>query len=266
MLTKTYKIVALIKVVSLIIGTIIIGYELGTSIEKENKVTNSENIVFILDVSNSMNVNDVKGKYSVPVSRLELSKQFINNSIDNSNGIKLGLILFSQNSVFYIPPTFDKNTLKKYVNQITTSTILYGGTNIPDGIEEFANIKNGNYVGVLLSDMGDQEDENGIISELQKIKTHNKIIPVGVGTLGGGLVKYSNGEFVVKDGLKHESTRNDNLGKYIGDKFNSDYYTIENIDEIGNIKPLNTNKLSLEKDTKNNTMMIIGLFMILIGI
>lgn len=245
---------------------IIIWYELSTSIDKDNSVTNSENIVFILDVSNSMNVNDVKWKYWVPISRLELSKEFINKTIDNVNWIKLWLVLFSKNSVFYIPPTFDKNTLKKYVTQITTSTILYWGTNIPSWIKEFTDIKSGNYVWILLSDMWDKEESGEIINELNNLKTQNKILPIWVWTLWWWVVKYSNGEFVVRDWLKHESIRNDELWKFIGNKFKSNYYTIENIDEINIINPLKIKNLSIEKTNNNNIMMIVWLFMILIWI
>ncbi len=78
-------------------------------------------IIFVLDVSNSMNVEDVfYNNHSV--SRLELWKKIIENNIDNIQK-QFWLIVFSDNFDYFIPPTLDIETFKTYLNTINTNTL-----------------------------------------------------------------------------------------------------------------------------------------------
>ena len=79
------------------------------------------NIIFVLDISNSMNVEDVfYNNHSV--SRLELWKKIIENNIDNIKK-QFWLILFSDNFNYFIPPTLDIKTYKTYLQTINTNTL-----------------------------------------------------------------------------------------------------------------------------------------------
>jgi len=78
-------------------------------------------VVFILDISNSMNVKDVFYN-NHQVSRLTLAKKIIEKFIKNSDR-NTWLILFSDKFDYFIPPTLDKENFLVYLNTVNTNNL-----------------------------------------------------------------------------------------------------------------------------------------------
>jgi len=94
------------------------------------------NIIFALDLSNSMNVKDVFYNYH-QVSRLELAKKIIENQVKNLDH-KFWLVVFSDRFNFFIPPTYDKDNFVTFLNSLNTSYLNGWKTN-PDELFSWLN-------------------------------------------------------------------------------------------------------------------------------
>lgn len=86
------------------------------------------NIVFVLDLSNSMNVQDVFYN-SHQVSRLQLAKKIIENTVKNLD-YKFWLVIFADRFNYFIPPTYDKDIFLKFLEPLNTNYLNWGETNI----------------------------------------------------------------------------------------------------------------------------------------
>lgn len=81
---------------------------------------NTSNILFLLDVSKSMNALD----YEKNISRLNMSKEFIINYISNNPNNKYGLSVFAWDVVDIIPFTLDKDLFLTFLNSVDEKSVL----------------------------------------------------------------------------------------------------------------------------------------------
>lgn len=79
-------------------------------------------IVFVLDVSHSMNVADMVGDGTTD-RRLNVAKNMIHATIKNNEEQSYGLIIFSQNSLYHIPATQDHELFLTHLNALTTNIL-----------------------------------------------------------------------------------------------------------------------------------------------
>ncbi len=156
-------------------------------------------IVLVLDVSNSMAVEDI-----VP-SRLKKAQHWIRTLVDRLSGDRVGLVAFAASSYMAAPLTSDVDYIKETVESLDFKTILNQGTDIGSaldtaaraldrGAEEQQSSKDSttstkastsSRVIVLISDGEDHEDQAETVAK--KLKDAGiRVYVLGVGTSKGG--------------------------------------------------------------------------------
>lgn len=195
----------------------------GTEEVKTSQKMN--NVIFLLDVSNSMNAEDIQP------SRLTQARNIMLNTMAKMKSDKVGLVIFAGEATSLMPLTSDYNAAETYIGGISTNMMKVQGTDflkaLDKSVEKFKSVPKGARKIVLLSDGEDNEgnEENaGKLAEKEGIS----IISVGIGSdegapipeyIYGQLMGYktdSNGETVIS---KRESNALDNLAKNSGGDF-----------------------------------------------
>ena len=105
-----------------------------TGAHLENVTTNGSDIVIALDVSNSMNAQDIQP------SRLERAKQAVEQLINKLQGDRIGIVIFAGESLVQLPITTDYNAAKMFLGQIQTNLIPVQGTAIGGALTRSANL------------------------------------------------------------------------------------------------------------------------------
>lgn len=90
-----------------------------------NQTQEGVDIMIVMDISLSMLVEDM-GR----MTRLEASKQVVQNFIEGRPNDRMGLIVFSGESFTKVPLTFDHSLLKNSLIQVKTLSSIKGGTAI----------------------------------------------------------------------------------------------------------------------------------------
>lgn len=152
----------------------------GSEEVKTNQKLN--NVLFVLDVSNSMNAEDVEP------NRLTEAKNLVVNVLPKLKNDKVGIVIFAGEAISVMPLTTDYTSAETYINGIETGSMKVQGTDflkaIQASVQKFQNIDKGSRKIILLSD---GEDNEG--NESEAIKLANKegvtITSVGVGTEEG---------------------------------------------------------------------------------
>lgn len=111
-------------------------------------------LLVLFDVSKSMNVRDVRGQ-----TRLGYSKWWTRELIERLPTERIGLISFAGTSFLECPLTLDRNTLMTKLEELDSSLLPVGGTNIQQALEkaqdEFQAVPGDHRVIILISD-GDE--------------------------------------------------------------------------------------------------------------
>ena len=138
-----------------------------------------KSITFVLEVSQSMNVEDIDG-----VSRLQTAKDYITKILQNTPAGEASLTVFAGDSMRILPFTQDKNLFLTFLRSVDEYNVTKQGTRIDlaleDALQNFYEKKNGTIV--LLSDGGDEKImlSSNLKDTLQE--SNLDIYIVGVGT------------------------------------------------------------------------------------
>ena len=151
--------------------------------KEEISVTqNLSNTIFVLDVSNSMNAQDIQP------SRLDEAKNIIINSLQNMTNDRVGIVVFAGDAYSVMPLSSDYSAAETYLAGIETSVIQNQGTDFLKAMQiasqKFKNISKGSKNVVLISDGEDNEGHEGEAIDLAK-KQGIRITTIGVGTEDG---------------------------------------------------------------------------------
>lgn len=135
-------------------------------------------IVFALDLSDSMNAEDIAP------SRLEKAKNFMVNYVMQLGGDRVGLVVFAGDSYAVSPLTSDYVALLSFVETLDTNLLWNQGTNFAAALQESVNVlgktPETSKAVVLISDGEDHED--GISEALDELQDNGILIfAVGVG-------------------------------------------------------------------------------------
>jgi Ca-activated chloride channel family protein len=84
-----------------------------------SRTVSGRDLMLAVDISGSMSEVDMTIN-STAASRIEVLKIVVEKFIDRRQGDRLGLILFGTNAYTYVPLTFDLDTLKKLLLDVTT--------------------------------------------------------------------------------------------------------------------------------------------------
>lgn len=198
-------------------------------IETQQKVSN---IMFLLDVSNSMNAEDIEP------SRLNEAKNIIINTMSHLKNDRVGIVIFAGNATSIMPLTTDYTAAETYLEGIETSVIKTQGTDFLEAMKvvasKFKNISKGSRKVVIVSDGEDNEGNMDAAVKLAK-EEGISVTSVGVGTeqgspipeyLAGQLMGYKTNEM----GETVISKREDNALKSIATETNGQYIDGNNLD------------------------------------
>ena len=140
------------------------------------------NVIFLLDVSNSMNAQDVEP------NRLDEAKNIIINTMGKMINDKVGIVVFAGEARSIMPLTTDFQTAETYLGGVETSIVKIQGTDylkaIQTVVDKFKNIPKGARQVVLLSDGEDNEGNEKPAAKLAA-KEGISVVTVGIGSEEG---------------------------------------------------------------------------------
>ncbi len=178
-------------------------------------------IIFALDISNSMMAEDLKP------NRLEVSKNIITKLLDRVNGYKVGLIGFAGSAALMSPLTTDYSALKMFLETINPNSISNQGTNFGSvikaaldsfkrgGIEEDELTKVTKVI-VFISD-GEDHDDDTLKQAKDLVSKGVRIFTIGAGTAQGAPIP-ARDDFGQLKGYKKDSG-----GQIVMSKVNTDF-------------------------------------------
>jgi len=210
-------------------------------------------LVFALDVSKSMNAEDVKP------NRLQKAKFEISQIISQLKGDRVGIIVFAGSSHLYLPLTTDYDAARLFLDKIDTNMIPTQGTALSSalqtGINAFIEDEVKYKVLVLITDGEDHEGRAVDIAKEAGSKGMT-IHSVAVGTKAGSLIPvYTvNGKREYKrdsSGKLITTVINEEILKDISNAGNGTYIRFENnpgnfIDLLAAIEGMDKRKINAE--------------------
>ncbi len=157
---------------------------LGAS-EKIKSEQKMNNVLFLLDVSSSMNAEDIEP------SRLTMAKNILIATLQGLENDRVGIIVFAAEGRSILPLTTDFTAVESYVKGIETTILQRQGTDflkpIEEAVKKFKSVPKGSRQIVLISDGEDNEEKQKAALALAK-KEGIRILSVGVGTSEGAPV------------------------------------------------------------------------------
>lgn len=155
----------------------------GSEEVKTNQKFN--NVIFMLDVSNSMNAEDIEP------SRLVEAKNLVIQTMQKLKNDKVGMIIFAGQATSIMPLTTDYNSAETYINGVETGSIKIQGTDFLKAMEtaadKFKDINKGSRKIVLLSDGEDNEGNDNAAIKLAN-REGMMVTSVGIGSDEGAPV------------------------------------------------------------------------------
>jgi Ca-activated chloride channel family protein len=140
------------------------------------------NVIFLLDVSNSMNSQDIQP------NRLDEAKNIIINTMGKMRNDKVGIVVFAGEANSIMPLTTDFSAAQTYIGGIETNIVKTQGTDFLAGMttvfEKFKDIPKGSRKVVILSDGEDNEGNEKPAIKLAQ-KEGITAITVGIGSEEG---------------------------------------------------------------------------------
>lgn len=144
--------------------------------------SSDQSLVIVLDFSESMNATDVKP------TRFVRAKQKIEDLLNLSQGVKIGLIAFAADAHMITPITDDKETIRLLLPSLETDLMYIQGSRLSSGLEMASQIFQSepgtNKALLVISDGGFDEKLASVYAK--KLHDEGVIIhTMGVGTLEG---------------------------------------------------------------------------------
>lgn len=156
-----------------------------------------QTLVIVLDLSESMNATDVAP------SRLVRAKQKIEDLINMSEDVKIGLVAFAADPHMITPITEDKETIRHLLPSLDTDLVYVQGSRLSTALDMAATLlkaEPGNNQAILVISDGGFEDASAI-STAKKMAAKGIVIhAMGVGTVEGAPLKDKKGNVINKNG------------------------------------------------------------------
>lgn len=125
---------------------------------------NMNSVIFVLDVSNSMNAEDVSP------SRLVQAKNLMINTMQELDNDKVGIIIFAGEAASIMPMTTDFTAAETYISGVETNMMKIQGTDfqkaVAEAVKKFKNVAPGSRKMVLVSDGEDNEGNDEAAAKL----------------------------------------------------------------------------------------------------
>ncbi len=182
--------------------------QIGTKLEEVKR--KGADIMICLDVSNSMNAEDISP------TRLEKAKQALSKLIEKLKGDRIGVIVFGGQAYVQLPITTDYAAAKLFLGSINTGMIQSQGTAIGNAIdlaiESFGKDEGKNKAIVVITDGENHEDDAKSAAE-QALEKGITVHTIGMGSEQGSPIP------VYKNKIR-EGYRKDKEGNTIITKLN----------------------------------------------
>ncbi|XDD48446.1 VWA domain-containing protein [Leptospira sp. WS39.C2] len=254
-----------IKYISLfivLIFSILSLYKVKSIDVETTKEFESTDILFVVDVSLSMNSIDVRP------TRLKRFQDLTMRLIPDLKGNRVGIIVFAGQSFSFCPMTSDLSAVSDYIQSLGVEMVGSKGTNLAVALERVEKVRKKNKgiqstITVIVSD--GEDHENQTLPNLE-----GEVIVWGIGTEEGGPIEFrdpstGNGGFVTYDSNLVDSPYNDNViqsklnltllesiaEKYNGEFYNVSFYTDGAYQLIEKIKTMKKNKIQRFEKFKN---------------
>jgi Ca-activated chloride channel family protein len=141
--------------------------------------TRGRDLMVLFDVSKSMLAQDIKP------SRLAHAKLFLRNLVEQSGSDRFGLVAFAGRAFLECPMTTDKTSFIQYIDELDTSSIPLGGTNLQLALEtalKAFDAAEGNNKAIILITDGDELTGNSKLALSKLKKARIPLLIVGVGS------------------------------------------------------------------------------------
>lgn len=140
-------------------------------------------LIIALDVSNSMNSNDIEP------TRLERAKQAIGRLTDRLKNDRIGLVVFAGQAYVQLPITSDYASARMFLNAVNTNVVPVQGTAIGAAINlsvsSFSQQEGVNRAIIIITD-GENHEDDAIGAAKNAAEKGIKVYTVGMGTPKGG--------------------------------------------------------------------------------
>jgi len=150
--------------------------------------TMGQDLVFLIDVSKSMDAQDINP------TRLERAKRHINIFLDELIGDRVAIVAFAGSATIVCPLTTDYAALKLIVSNLSTDTVTDFGTNIGAGLKkagEVFHLESTAKTIILLSDGEDLEEYS--IHQARLLAQQGIVVyTIGIGTIEGSPIIIKN--------------------------------------------------------------------------
>ena len=176
-------------------------------------VTNPQKaeIVFAIDISNSMLTEDVLPNRLVKAKRLALEM------VNELNGESIGIVLFAGNAYSFLPLTTDYKYVRTVIHNISADPTIPQGTSLKNALQIsgllFSKLNGVSKFVCILSD-GETNKEDYKTAADSLSNKNIKLISVGIGTAAGGIIK------ILKEDGSTENKKN-KKGELLLSKLNS---------------------------------------------
>jgi Ca-activated chloride channel family protein len=266
-----------IKFFSFMIGItllIIACANIQTGGKKVESTTSGIDIMLCLDVSNSMNAQDIQP------NRLDRAKLYISSLIEQLGSDRVGIIVFAGDAFVQLPLTTDHAAAKMFLNTINTDLMPVQGTAIGRAIElsmeSFPKESKRNQSIVIITDGENHEDNAEDAAKTAKDK-NIKIYTVGMGSDKGAPIPIlQNGQITGyrKDAEGNTVTTRLNeqmlfdLAAIGGGKYFNAYSTSEDLfKELNGIKKSESRSVEYtDYDDHFQEFLLLGLFFIVLAL
>ncbi|MBO5699120.1 MAG: VWA domain-containing protein [Bacteroidaceae bacterium] len=193
--------------------------------KKENIKRNGIEVVFSLDVSNSMLANDVSP------NRLERSKMLISSLVERMHNDKVGLNIFAGEAYPQLPITNDIVSVKMFLDAITTGMVTLQGTSVASAIELAKNSFTKNEkVGkaIIIVTDGEDHEEGALDAAKSASEAGMRVFILGVGSAEGSTILTRNGFLTDNEGRYVRTALNEVACREIAEAGQGIYIHVDN--------------------------------------
>ncbi|MCL2041793.1 MAG: VWA domain-containing protein [Bacteroidales bacterium] len=175
----------IVRLILLMVGLIFLIFgiadpQIGSKLEDVKR--QGIDIVICLDVSNSMNAQDIKP------SRLESSKRSISRLIDQLEGDRIGIVVFAGRAYIQLPITTDYSAARMFLSTINTNIVPTQGTAIEEAINTAMtsfDFEDTHSKAIVIITDGEDHDGDAIKAAREAAEKGVKIFAIGMGLAEG---------------------------------------------------------------------------------
>ena len=149
-------------------------------------------IIFLLDVSHSMQAQDIKP------DRLERAKREITDFLKIAEGDRVGLVLFAGDAFVQSPLTLDYDAVSMFLDSVTMDTLPVPGTDMGNGIKTAMNafdFKSATDKVIVIITDGEDNEGRGLEQAGNAMEKGVKIFVYGMGDPSGAPIPNKTGGF-----------------------------------------------------------------------